>query len=216
MTAPRKPKGWPIRRHPRIAHLLPYLVGDSIKAILRAIVLGFRFIDQNGLATRDLTVWVLHWHRYRLQYPYVWTGRYKNGREVRVLVPRSWPRKFDALTDAQAARLRSRPRGGKRPRRADAHMVVAAHGGIIWCLESKGGHPWRQPGTLDRLVADAVRTDVVMVLMILTSGPGWQDIARMAAERGLAVAVLPRTRKPDDWPALEALGVQAWGRWRRR
>jgi hypothetical protein len=215
MTTPRKPAGWPIRRHPRIAHFLPYLVGDSIRAIFRAILLGFRFIDQNGLATQDHTTWILHWHRYRLQYPYHWTGHYHaSGREVRRLVPRTWPKRFDDLTDHQAARLRQFPRGGKRPKRAEAHMIVAAHGHIIWCLETKAGRPMLQARTWDRLAADAVRTDVVMVVMVLTSWHGWQKIASMAAVRGFAVAVLPRTPRPSDWPALEALGVQVWGKWR--
>jgi hypothetical protein len=93
-------------------------------------------------------------------------------------------------------------------------MIVAAHGHIIWCLETKAGRPMLQARTWDRLAADAVRTDVVMVVMVLTSWHGWQKIASMAAVRGFAVAVLPRTPRPSDWPALEALGVQVWGKWR--
>lgn len=216
LTAPRRPRSWPIRHHPHLAHFMPYLTGDSLGAIRRAarlrrlgLVWG---IDQNGNRTADRTAWILHWGRYRWQYPLYWTGRTtSSGREIRARVPASWPRQFSQLTDAQAVLLRSLPVGGRRPHRAKVHMAAAAHHGVPWCLEGKGhfhGVDW------DRLTAEAVETGVTCVFMVLTSWPDWRTDVREATARGWAVAVLPRTPKPADWPEFAALGVQVWGRWR--
>jgi hypothetical protein len=216
LTTPRKPPRWPVAHHPQLAHFLPYLTGDSLAAIRRAgrlrrlgRVWG---IDQNGNRTADRTAWILHWGRWRLQYPFVATGRVTaTGREIRALAPRSWPRHFSELTDEQAARLRQLPAGGRRPHRARVHMEVAAQQNVPWCLEGKGrfhGVDW------DRLTADAVETGVVAVFMVLTSWPDWRADVREAAARGWAVAVLPRTPRPADWAEFHALGVQVWGSWR--
>lgn len=219
LTTPRKPGRWPIAHHPHLAHFLPYLTGDSLAAIKRAgrlrrlgLVWG---IDQNGNATHDLVVFILHWRRYRLQYRYVWTGEHHpGGREKRVLVPRSWPKFFDQLTAAQADRLRSAPSGGRRPYRARTHMAAAAAQGIPWCLEGKGSPGLATAGCWDHLTADAIATGVTGVFMVMTSWPNWRDEVRQAVAHGWAVAVLPRTPKPADWPEFAAAGVQVWGRWR--
>jgi hypothetical protein len=222
LATPRKPASWPIPHHPRLAHFLPYLTGDSLGAINRAAVLRrlgrVWGIDQNGNCTLDQVVFILHWRRYRLQFPYVWTGTYtgtgRTRREKRVLVPQSWPRYFEQLTAEQASRLRQSPLGGRRPYRAISHMRLAAEKGIPWCLEGKGSPGLALPGTWDRLTGEALQTGVTCVFMVLTSWPNWQAEVRQALDHGWAVAVLPRTSKPANWPELHAAGVQVWGTWR--
>jgi hypothetical protein len=214
---PKRPVSWPIPHHPRLLHLSPYLRGDSLGAIRLAARLrkyGRTWgIDQNGNRTRPGTVWVLHWARYRWQYPFHWTGRTtRTGREIRARVPRDWPVKFHDLTDHQAAMLRSSLIGGRRPHRARRHMVAAADAGVPWCLEGKNkmhGADW------DQLTADAHASGAVVVYMTLSSWPDWQHAIREAADRGWAVAVLPRTRRPADWVEFQQeTGCQVWGRWR--
>lgn len=207
LTVPRRPVSWPIHHHPKLAHFLPYLTGDSLRAIRRAARLRrlgrVWGIDQNGNRTADRTVWILHWSRYRWQYPLIATP---SGRRR---VPKSWPAHFHQLTDEQAAQLRTVT--GRRPHRARRHMVEAAEAGVPWCLEGKNqmhGADW------DRLTADAIASGAVVVFMVLTSWPDWRQDVREAVAHGWAVAVLPRTPKPADWHEFEVLGVQVWGSWR--
>lgn len=214
---PRQPEPMP-DHHPRIAHFLPYLIGDSLGSIGRAAVLGFPWIDQNVHSTKDLVAYVLHWRKFRRQFAYYWTGRYvgrgRLRREERKRVPWWWPHNFDHLTSAQASRLRSAPIGGKRPRRAVAHMERARQRKIKWAGEAKNSKGLNERAFWERLAEEAVRTDVVMAVMVLTSWANWRTIVRHAHAVGFAVAVLPRTPKPDDWPEFKALGIQVWGRWR--
>lgn len=202
-------------RRPRIAHFLPYLFGDSPRAIRVAKRLGWPWIDQNGHADRAGVAWVLHWRRYRLEFPWYWTGRYVGRREVRRPVPRTWPRYFDNLTTRQASRLRSQPLGGRRPRKAVAHMGLAAEADIGWAYEAKNSPPFTQVATWERVASDRDRTGARVVIMVLTSWAYWRKIVRAALAAGLPVAVLPRTPKPADWSEFEAQGVRVWGRWRR-
>lgn len=208
LTTPRKPSRWPVAHHPHLAHFLPYLTGDSLRAITRAgrlrrlgRVWG---IDQNGNRSAQRTVWILHWGRYRWQFPFIATP--KGLRRV----PRSWPKQFHDLTDDQAAQLRTVT--GRRPYRARTHMHRAAEVGIPWCLEGKGrmaGADW------DRLTAEAVASGATVVYMTLSSWPDWQQAVREAAAHGWAVAVLPRTPRPANWAEFHAeTGCQVWGSWR--
>jgi hypothetical protein len=216
-TVPTKPGAWPVRRHPRLLHLDPYLRGDSLAAVRLAGWLRRHGrvwgIDQNGNRTADRTVWILHWARYRMQYPWIWTGeRGIGGREIRRRVPPSWPVKFYDLHDHQAAMLRSARIGGRRPHRARRHMAEAAKAGVPWCLEGKNK---MHAADWDRLTRDAAETGVVCVFMVLSSWPDWQADIRVAAEHGWAVAVLPRTHRPAGWAAFQAeTGCQVWGHWR--
>lgn len=208
LTTPRKPASWPVRHHPHLAHFLPYLTGDSLRAINRAARLrragAVWGIDQNGNRTAQRTVWILHWGQYRWQYPLIVTP---SGRRR---VPATWPKQFHDLTDDQAAQLRTLT--GRRPHRARVHMHHAAEQGIPWCLEGKGrmaGADW------DALTADAVASGATVVYMTLSSWPDWEEAVTEAAIRGWAVAVLPRTKRPADWAAFQAAtGCQVWGSWR--
>lgn len=195
---------------------MPYLIGDALAAIHRAAKAGLKWIDQNGNVTLDGWCFILHWRRYRLQFPFYWTGRRtKGGREIRRPVPASWPRYFDHLTKDQAERLRSSLVGGKRPRLARAHMLAADAWDVNWCLEGKGSPGFTQEVTWDRLDEWLASTQARAVFMCLTSWPNWRRMVAMAHSHGWAVAVLPRTAKPADWAAREgAMGVQVWGRWR--
>lgn len=208
LTAPKRPVSWPIDHHPRLAHFLPYLTGDSLAAIRRAAWLRRRGrvwgIDQNGNRTRTGTVWILHWSRYRWQYPLHATP---SGLRR---VPKTWPTHFGQLTDAQAAQLRTVT--GRRPHRARRHMAVAAEAGVPWCLEGKNR---MHSADWDALTADAVATRATVVYMTLSSWPDWQDAIREASQRGWAVAVLPRTHRPGNWAEFQAeTGCQVWGHWR--
>jgi hypothetical protein len=61
-TVPTKPGAWPVRRHPRLLHLDPYLRGDSLAAVRLAGWLRRHGrvwgIDPNGNRTADRTVWI--------------------------------------------------------------------------------------------------------------------------------------------------------------
>lgn len=213
LTSPTWPTNWPIRRHPRIAHLMPYLRGDSLAAItFAARVLRRRFIDQNGQEDADGVVWILHWARLvKGGYRWHWTGQHDaHGREVRVRIPRG--RMVDDCTTRYMAGVRSRKYGGRRPRTAEEHMARCARYGRILCLEGKGTLRTRK--AYEYLAAAAVRTGCVVVFMTLQSIPGWRHRIRSALAVKFPVALLPRGAKPDDWQTFADAGVQVWGRWR--
>lgn len=211
LTLPPQPARMPTQ-HPHIAHFMPYLIGDSLRAILMAFKLGFRYIDQNGQADAHGIVWIMHWARVILNgYRWYWTGHHHaDGTEVRRRVPWSW--KIDHLSTTEVSHLRSRKRGGRRPHTARVHMAHCKAKGRILCLEGKG--TLHRPVSFTYVASSAISTGCVVIFMTLQSIPGWRTRLRNAHAVGLPLAILPRGRKPDDWHEFEAMGVQVWGRWR--
>lgn len=221
LQGPWYPRRWPIPR-PRIAHFMPYLLGDSLAAIRRARRLGYRYIDQNIQATRDGFAVVVHWgNMRRAGYTWRWTGNYDaQGREVRVKVVRVIDIADEDWDTIQ--RLRTRKYGGQRPRLALAHMREAARVGVTLCLEAKGSrqfvgtnHPvWKR---LETWAAETGAHVIIMSLQNMGSERRVLHVLTAAHAHGFAVALLPRGPKPRDWATRWApLDVAVWGHWRRR
>lgn len=210
------PAGWPITRHPRIAHLMPYLRGDSLRAIWFAVhVLRARFIDQNAQVDAYGVWWIMHWATVRKNgYRWYWTGHLDTkGREVRKRVPKHW--QVHHLSTRRVRRLRTRKHGGRAPHQVGDHMRRWADLNVTGCLEGKGTTTHAPQSSYDQLAFLAELYGCRMVYMTLQSIPGWRKRLTKAAAAGLPCALLPRGRKPADWSTFEALGVQVWGRWRR-
>lgn len=215
--------------HPKLLHLLPYLVGDSLAAIdvaarlrARGLVWG---IDQNGVCDGELCTWVLHWPEYRKQYPWIWTGRMVGKgilrREERVPVPDHWPAKIWHLDTDQVMVLRSAKYGGKRPHKARAHFHKAALRRVPLMLEVKHAPGFRNRETWIRLAADRDAAGIhrVGIMTLQTQWPS-DDVAyevlELAVEHAFPVALLPRAPRPADWSTKWVLlGVRQWGPWRR-
>lgn len=204
--------------HPRIAHFMPYLKGDSIKAIALAFFAHFLFIDQNVQDDREGGLWVLHWGRWKKQWRWIWTGEYDaRGREIRVRC-RYKRDKIHQLSPEQVSRLRSKRRGGFRPRTLREHMLRCAFWGITLCAEFKFTVTVAQA---EQVATDAIETGCKIVAMRLSNVAGgirgaYLTLSRLA-NAGVAGALLPRGRKPADWEtAWVPLGIKCWGRWRRR
>jgi len=216
LDAPRRPDDWPIRRHPAIAHLMPYLRGDSLAAIwFAARVLRRKFIDQNAQADRAGLVWIMHWaNLWKGGWRWEWTGEHDaKGREIRRLIPKHRrSEQINDLSSEQVARRRTARRGGRRPHTAEASMERCAKYRLTLCLEGKGTCVGARALTY---VADAAkRTGCAVVFMTLQSIAGWRVRLRDALAVDLPCALLPRGPKPDDWEIWAARGVQVWGRWR--
>lgn len=219
-NAPRRLRSMP-KKHPRIAHFMPYAWGDSLAAIVTAARLLFRYIDQNAHVDADSEVWILHWGDMR-DFRWEWTGAYvghgKRRREVRRRVPK---RPIGGMPTSKVARRRRRAVGGRRPRRAIAHMRRAESAGIVWCMEAKGSRGFLRRQVWEHLAAQATETGVRMVVMTLTnlhrkghpSDP--YDRLLLASAVGFQVAVLPRTKRPAKWHEYKKAGIAVWGRWRK-
>lgn len=209
-------------RHPRIAHFMPYLVGDSLRGLKRAKRLRFRYVDQNAHSDAQGLTWVLHWRKYRKQYRWIWTGRFvgkgRTRREQRRRVPKSWPQDFAQLTSAQVRLLRSRKIGGVRPYRARTHFALAHELGLKLCLEVKRSPHYLREPAWDNLAADRAATGAAVIIMTLQSQGGDDEaLTRLtwARRKAFPVALLPRGERPADWfTAWQPLGIQVWGRWR--
>jgi hypothetical protein len=216
---PRRPKKMP-RSHPRVAHFMPYLRGDSMRAIWLAVRHGYRFIDQNVQKDAEGERWVIHWGRFRKQWTWQWTGEYvgtgrlRREKRVRVRYHHNFLRQ---LSTEQVSRLRSRRIGGTRPRKLRDHMAECARRRIILCSEFKytpNREEWAE------IARDAAQTGVTMIVMRLSNVSGGIVGAfhclSWAVEVGFAAALLPRGRKPVDWETKWVpLGIQKWGYWRR-
>jgi hypothetical protein len=222
LTAPRR-RGLTPQHHPRVAHFMPYLRGDSLAAIWLAIKLGFKYIDQNGQCDADGTVWITHWGRFRKQYMWMWTGQYKGRgklrREVRVKVTFKG-QKIEQLHTHEVDKLRSARFGGQRPRTARRHMEVCAAANITLCFEAKDSVGFLTPAVWARLRQDAIATGAVVIVMTLTSlyRPGHPEdpytrAALAVTTGGFPAAMLPRTHRPADLQRLHNLGIEVWGRW---
>lgn len=208
------------RRHPRIAHFMPYLIGDALTAPARAARLGFAFIDMNGNADADDCTWIVHWDRFRIQFGWYWTGELDaKGREVRARVPASWPKYLHLLHSDQVELLRSAKRGGKRPRRAMAAMRACAEAGVIMCLEVKNSPAYlraRAWTLLGQCAAISGATVIPMTLQNLSRKGHPEDPwvrLKLAHHAGHFpdVAILPRGKAPASVPDY----VAVWGSWRR-
>jgi hypothetical protein len=216
--APLRPTGWPIRRHPRIAHFMltrfPYLYTDGFAALRRARFLGLRGADRNLACTLDGWAVVVHWPRLvKNGYLWRWTGELDaKGHEIRVRASRRFLVHEHTLEEVLT--FRSRKRGGRRPHTAEEDMRVAASLGREWYGEAKGSPGFGQPLVWERLRVSAVKTGVRAAIMTLQKLPGWRDRLREAVAHDFPAALLIRGPKPADWAEFEALGVQAWGRWR--
>lgn len=211
MTGPWRPANWPYKR-PRIAHFMPYMLGDSLGAIRRAQRLGIRHVDQNVNLTKDLVPVVVHWPLLR-----------KNGLNYEKRGGRRRRHRYGPsaqvadLTWDQLQRLRTR--SGRRVHRAGIHMAEAARRGRVLCLEVKGDKRFDVAGPhWTYLHTQAVRTKARVVIMTLQNLGGNEHArARLvqAADRGFPVALLPRMAKPVDWDRRWAPHkVAVWGRWR--
>lgn len=216
LDAPRRPAAWPIRRHPAIAHLMPYLRGDSLHAIwFAARILRRKFIDQNAQADRSGLVWIMHWaNLWKGGYRWEWTGQHDaKGREIRHQIPRHRRGEhINELSSEQVARRRTAQYGGRRPHTAEASMARCAKYGVTLCLEGKGTCVGARPFAY--LAAAAKRTGCAVVFMTLQSIRGWRTRLADALAVDFACALLPRGPKPADWSRIAAQGVQVWGRWR--
>ncbi|MBO9522838.1 MAG: hypothetical protein J7518_14995 [Nocardioidaceae bacterium] len=223
----RRPSPMPTR-HPRVAHFMPYLMGDAIYAPRRARRLRYRYIDMNGNCDRDGWVWLIHWAKYRMQYRWVVllaadgkVRRDAKGREVRARVPAAWPEVLHELSSGQVKRLRSAKRGGSRPYTAAEGMIACEEADVTLCLEAKGSPLFLTPEPWEWLHAWAVKTGVSMVVMTLQNvyrkGHPEDPYTRLwlAIEHGFAVALLPRMKRPASWAIWESRGVQLWGKWKR-
>jgi hypothetical protein len=214
LTAPQRPAGWPIQRHPRIAHLMPYPWSDSLRATTVAHHLGFRYVDKNGQADADHIVWIIHWSKIgKNGIRYIWTGGIEaDGREIRrPLTALELDYQIDQCSTRFVARLRWRQHGGRRIHTAEAHMRRCADLGVVMCLEGKG--TMNDAQAADYVVAAAVRTKVRLVFMTLQSIPGWRHRLDLYLDRATACALLPRGPRPQDWGVWRDRGVQRWGRW---
>lgn len=218
-AVPLRPSVMP-RRHPRIAHFMPYLKGDSLRAIVLAVRLKYHFIDQNVQQDGQGFLWVLHWGRWRKQWRWMWTGRYvtRRGKRIEERVRCHYRRdKINQLSTEQVSRLRSKVRGGTRPLPLRTHMEWCAARHIILCAEFKFTASGEQAA---QVAKDAIETGCVVIVMRLSNVAGgihgaFLTLARFA-EVGICVALLPRGRKPVDWETRWVpLGIQKWGRWRR-
>lgn len=209
-------------RHPRTAHFMPYLFGDSLAALKRAKRLRFKYVDQNGLCDAEGQTWISHWPKYRKQYRWYFTGRTTGSgnrrREIRARVPAHWPEKFHNLTTAQAASLRSARIGGRRPLRARTHMHEAHRLGLVLCLEVKNSPGFLKASTWHRLAGDRDATGCRVIVMTLQNqGGNAHAFVRLtgAHAAGFPVALLPRGKRPSNWHAAWVpMGVRQWGRWR--
>lgn len=231
MSAP----SWQLpERHPRLAHRMPYIVGDALSSLRWAFaVLKWWGIDQNGLADLDGCVWVMHWPKWR-KGGYVrrvvghkFRGRGKRRRAVEVLgpVPSSWG-PIDQLRTSQVAELRTRT--GKRPTRAaehfrELHRLETTHPraarrrrlGRLFALvlEVKGSPGFRTEAVWARLehehqLAGSPRVGV-MTLQNLGGDAAALERLELAYAHGFPVALLPRGREFPLPPY-----VRVWGRWR--
>jgi hypothetical protein len=215
---PHRPAGWPLRRHPRIAHFMltrfPYLYTDGFAALHRAKRLGIRGADRNMVCTSDGWAVIVHWPRLvKNGFRWRWTGEHDTkGREIRERASSRFLAHEHPLE--QVLTFRSRRRGGRRPHTAEEDMRVAAELGREWYGEAKGSPGFGQPLVWERLRVSAVRTGVRAATMTLQSLPGWRERLREAVAHDWSAALLVRGPKPADWAEFEAAGVQAWGRWR--
>lgn len=231
-TSPRRVAAMP-KHHPRLLHLMPYGIGDSLRALWLLVLSRCWGIDQNGQVDLHHVVWILHWPRIgRNGYRWLWTGeRTKRGREVRRrLTKAERDRLIQHCPTGWVQRLRSRRLGGRRPYTAMVHMrrladlnakrVAKGKPEKVWALEVKGNPLWLLAAPWLYLRRCATTTGVLMVAMTLQRNQ--LDSARALHVLRLAhhvlevpVAVLPRAAKPANWTAeWEPLGVQVWGRWR--
>lgn len=213
-----RPVGWPIRRHPKIAHFMrtatPYLFTDSFAALRLAKRLRLRGADRNLACTADGWAVVVHWPRMvKNGYRWRWTGEHDaRGREIRERASRRFL--VHEHTLEQTLTFRTRRRGGRRPHTAEQDMAVAAELGREWYGEAKGSPGFNHPLVWERLRASWIRTGVRAAIMTLTKLPGWRDRVEQALAHDFPVAVLPRTPRPADWAKYADAGVQVWGRWR--
>lgn len=200
--------------HPRIAHLMPYLFGDSPHALIVAHRLGYRFIDRNGQRDRNNVVWIMHWADLRKGgYRWVFTGNHDaKGREIRARVPKGT--KVHHCSTDYVGRLRTRKHGGRRPHTAAEDMAGCKARGLTMCLEGKG--TVTTPGAFAYIANASARTGCPVIFMTLQSIGGWRTRLTLAHGVNLPLALLPRGPKPGDWPRFRAMGVRRWGRWRRR
>lgn len=214
----QRPAGWPIRRHPRIAHFmltrLPYLYTDSFAALRRAKRLRIRGADRNLACTRDGWAVVVHWPRLvKNGFRYRATGKHDaRGREIRGRASSRFLVHEHTLEEVLT--FRTRKRGGRRPHTAEEDMRVAVELGREWYGEVKGSPGFEHPLVWDRLKASAIATGVRCAFMTLTKLRGWRERVDQALAHELPIAVLPRTPKPADWQKYADAGVQVWGRWR--
>lgn len=216
LTAPMAPRGWPIVRHPKIAHLMPYVRGDSLGAVwIAARVLRRKFIDQNAQEDADHLVWVVHWAKLRkIGVRWLFTGKYDaKGREIRRrLTVHELNTSINDHPTEFVARLRFRERGGRRLRTAYDHMARCARYGITLCLEGKG--TLKHPEAFEYIAESAIKTGVRIVFMRLQSIAGWREAFQHALAVDLKCALLPRMARPADWVTWRNRGVQRWGYWR--
>ncbi len=217
IPAPPRPKVVP-ERHPRIAHFLPYLLGDSLRALALAIRLGYHYIDLNIRVDGQGRVWVLHWRRSNREWRWRWIGeRTERGREIRVR--NNDRRPIEQLTTAEVSRLRARRFGGRRPRKLMTYMLRARKHDLTLCLEAKNSPAFQRPEVWKRIATMASVTGCLVIVMTLQR-PGEPahrafKILKNATRVGFPVALLPRGPKPSDWESVwMPLGVQKWGRWR--
>jgi hypothetical protein len=213
---PRAPRNWPIRRHPRIAHLMPYMWSDSLRSVRVAKRLGFRFTDKNGQVDADRVTWIVHWAVIGKNRGLTWIAtdhRDARGREVRRRLTKAElaSRIKDHPTE-WVARLRTREHGGRRLYTAREMMAEHARLDMTMCLEGKA--TMKGARAFQLLAGDAIATGVRIVFMRLQDIPGWRKAFRRALAVGLVCALLPRGPRPADWASWKARGVQRWGSWR--
>ncbi len=214
-------------RHPRIAHFLPYIFGDSLRALKRAKRLGFKYIDLNLNLTKDLFPVVGHWARFWFDgYRYVMVkrggskpkahpkARWVNGEWI-VKSPYKKSMSLHSLTWKQVQLLRTRK--GRKYYLARVYMIHAHALGITCCFELKGTWGWGSP-VFQMMASWAIDADASVVLMMLQSmGTNAKvfEILNGARTAGFAAALLPRRKKPHDWESKWVpAGIKQWGRWR--
>lgn len=210
-------------------HLMPYLVGDSLRALRLLVLRAFWGIDQNGQCDIDDVVWVMHWHTPKLNgYLWYWTGEYDSKhREIRHrLSASSLNTRIDHRSTQFISRLRTKKRGGRRPYTAATHMRVLAalnakrrakgKAEKVWCLEVKGSKRFKHDAPWLYLRGAAIATGILAAIMTLQQTQADSERALIVLTKardvgGFQVAVLPRARKPKGWPA----DIAVWGKWRK-
>ncbi len=196
--------------HPHTMHFDPYHFNDSLPGLAAGKRKGYVYADQDANCTRDGEIVIKHWGLPRKD-GFKWVV--KAGRVRRDLHPL---RPINRRTWAGVKRLRRRPDGkGTRYRRAIAHARWCHNHGMIMCLEAKGSPGFNNVETWQRLATQCDAAGVPRpYVMTLQNIRGWRRRLRAAHAAGFECAILPRGRKPSDWPWFEGMGIKVWGSWK--
>lgn len=210
------PARWPDfvlpQHHPRLAHYLPYHVGDSLASVQRAARDKCWGIDVNMHPTADLVGVAKHWGDPAHPgdgFTHLWTGPGWGRGE---LVPdphpsyniaqRLWA-EVQRLTDAT---------GRQRIARMAEFYAEGVKLGVHIMAEAKGPVLLEDPTFWDRLGAEADAVGHPRVMMTLSDIGSATKRLRAAKAAGFQTAVLPRGKRPAGFDQYwDPVTDRVWG-----